>query len=64
MPALNKIKKSYFHNSEKFQIPNFEEKCIQTNFQMVFLLPSRRFFIAAVYTAQIAQQFAKMSCQY
>lgn len=68
MSALNKIKKSYFHNPEKFQIPNFEQKCIQTNFQMVFLLPSNDFFISAVYTPQqcwrIAQPFAKMSCQY
>lgn len=68
MSALNKIKKSYFHNPEKFQIPNFEQKCIQTNFLMVFLLPSNHFFISAVYTPQqrwrIAQPFAKMSCQY
>lgn len=68
MSALSKIKKSYFHNPEKFQIPNFEQKCVQTNFQMVFLLPSNHFLISAVYTPQqcwrIAQPFGKMSCQY
>lgn len=68
MPALKKIKKSYFHNPEKFQIPNFEQKRVQTNFQMVFLLLSNHFFISEVYTPQqcwqVAQPFAKMSCQY
>lgn len=68
MSALSKIKKSYFHNPEKFQIPNFEQKRVQTNFQMVLLLPSNHFLISAVYTPQqrwqIAQPFGKMSCQY
>lgn len=68
MSALNKIKKSYFGNPEKFQTPYFEQERIQTNFQMVFLLPFDHFFISAVYAPkqhwQIAQPFAKMSCQY
>lgn len=68
MSALKKIKKSYFHNTEKFQNPNFQQKCIQTNFQMVFLLLSNHLFISEVYTPQqrwqVAQPFAKMSCQY
>lgn len=67
-PALKKIKKSYFHNPEKFQIPNFEQKRVQTNFQMVFLVLSNHFFISEVYTPQqcwqVAQPFAKMSYQY
>lgn len=68
MSALNKIKKSYFRNPEKFQIPYFEQERIQNNFQMVFLVPFNHFFTSAVYAPQqhwrIAQPLAKMSCQY
>lgn len=61
-------KEILFPNPEKFQISNFEQKHIQTNFQVIFLFPSNHFFISAVYAPQqrwqIAQPFAKMSCQY